>query len=258
VAVAALAGASAVQAAVVGTSLSINFVGGAGTDPPTPGQTLLATDVAGLIPSANWNNAADASGTLNTLVADINGVATPIPGSSFTWATNNNWSTDAENNTSQFINPADEKMMSGYADIAGPTTANPTPVPRQFVLSGLPNGVYDVIVYTMTAVNNRDSGNIAVNGVNKKSITPLTPSTTFIPGGGPGGADNVGGLPGNFNLYPAVAVTGGTITFDMNAVTFRTAINGIQVYDPATVPEPAALGFVGLCGLGLLARRRKA
>jgi len=254
VAAASLAGASAVEAAQLGTSLSINFVGGATTDPVTPGVSLLPGDVAGVIPSRNWNNADGASGTLNNVVADINGVATPIPGSSFTWATNNNWSTDAEGNTSQFLNPADEKMMSGYVDIAEATP----PAPRQFVLSGIPNGTYDVIVYSMTAVTNRDSGNIAVNGVNKKSITPAAPSTVFLAGGGPGGDDNLGGLPGNYNLYPLVTVTNGTITFDMNAITFRTAINGIQVYDPATVPEPAALGLIGLCGAALMGRRRRA
>ena len=176
-------------------------------------------------------------------------MATPIPGSSFTWASSGNWSTDVEDNTSQFVNPADEAMMSGYIDIfdAAPAT---------LTLAGIPNGTYNVIVYSLTAVNNRDSGNIAVNGVNKKSIS--VPSTVFVPGGGPGGDDDLGGLPGNFNLYPAVTITDGTITFSMNAQTFRTAINGIQVYDPATVPEPAALGLIGVCGAVLMGRRRRA
>jgi hypothetical protein len=249
VAAASLAGASAVEGAQLGTSLSINFVGGATTDPPTPGVSLDPTDVAGVIPSRNWNNAVANSGTLNNVVADINGVATPIPGSSFTWASNGNWSTDAEQNTSQFANAADEKMMSGYIDVFDGT-------PTTLTLAGIPNGTYNVIVYSLTAVADRDSGNIAVNGVNKKSTSIA--STAFVAGGGPGGDDNVGGVPGNYNLYPAVVVTNGTITFDMNAITFRTAINGIQVYDPATVPEPGTLGLIGLGAAALLGRRRRA
>ena len=245
VAAAALAAASAAEAAVVGTSINVNFTGGASTNPPTPAVSLDPGDVTGVIPSANWTNAVGASGTLSNLVSDVNGVAVPTA-ASINWNATGTWSTDSENNTSQFLNAADEKLMSGYID----TNDND---PKTITFSGLANGTYDVYVYTLTAVNARDSGNIAVEGVTKKSIS-LT-STTFVPGGGPGGDDDVGGIPGNFNLYPGVLVTDGNIDISLNAQTFRTAINGIQIV--TVVPEPAALSVLAVGGLGLLRRPRR-
>jgi hypothetical protein len=239
---AVLAGlAGSAHAAVVGTSLSVNFVGGSNS---FPGQSLLSTDVAGVVPSANWNNLTGASGSQANLNADINGVAVNS-GASVTWASSGTWSTDDEGNTSQFVNGADEKLMSGYIDVF-------ENAPATISFSGLPNGLADVIVYSLTAVDGRDSGNISINGVNKKSTSII--STVFVPGGGPGGDDNVGGVPGNYNLFPNVLVTDGTINISMNGQTFRTAINGIQI---VAVPEPTAIGFIGLAGAALLGRRRK-
>ena len=197
-----------------GQSISVNF--GAGDGQTTNPTALAPSDLAGVAQSVNWNNAFGANGTLSDLTVDIMGTAQTV-GATVTWNSSNTWSTDAENNTSQFTG-ADEILMSGYLDFAvGGAGA--------ITFAGLQNGLYDVYVYSLTAVDGRDSGNIVVDGIQKKSIT--TASSTFIEGGGPGGPDNVGGVPGNYNFYPNVNVTGGALEISMPAQTFRTAVNGV-------------------------------
>jgi hypothetical protein len=235
--------ASPVGAATLLPTISVNF----GSDNAFSGlgsAALNPADVAGVIPTANWNNAPGVTGTLSNLVRDLNGTATPTT-ASVSWTSSGIWNTDQEDNTSQFVNPADETLMKGYIDtfVGAPSAVN---------FTGLSNGQYNVYVYSLTAVNNRDSGNITVGGVREKSIS--IPSTVFQEGGGPGGALDQGGLPGNYNLYPGVAVTDGNLTIQLTAETFRTAVNGVEL---VLVPEPAGISVLGAGVVGLLARRRR-
>src|SRR5688572_18667987 len=72
------------SAYVVGPSIGVKF----GSDQPA--STLAPTDVAGLLPSANWTNGANANGSLTNLNADVNGVSTPTA-AGVTWTSNNTW-----------------------------------------------------------------------------------------------------------------------------------------------------------------------
>ena len=164
------------DASTTGQSISVNFA----SDQPI--SELAPTDIAGVVPSANWNNAPLSNGSLTDLIRDSLGVASTIPGSSVTWSGSGVWTTDQENNTSQFTG-ADEIMMNGYLD-------NYEGNAGSILFAGLPNGLYDIYVYSLTAVNNRDSGNIIVNGIQEKSISVA--STSFVEGGGPGGPLDAG------------------------------------------------------------------
>src|SRR5207248_6276701 len=54
------------------------------------GGSLAATDVAGVVPTANWNNASGQSGSLANLNADIKG-AINATAATVTWNSNNTW-----------------------------------------------------------------------------------------------------------------------------------------------------------------------
>ena len=225
-------------ASTSGRSISVNF-GSNG-----PNASLAATDVAGVIPTRNWNNAPGNIGSLFDLVQDNLGVASVVSGSSVNWSGSGTWTTDQEDNTSQFTG-ADEILMAGYLD-------NFTGNAGSILFSGLPNGLYDIYVYSLTAVNNRDSGNIIVNGIQEKSIS--APSTSFFEGGGPGGPQDTGGIPGNYNFYPNVNVTNGQVNITLPGDTFRAAVNGVEL---VIVPEPSSMMFAALTGAGLLGWRRR-
>jgi len=243
VAFATVAAGTSAYASIGGTSIGVNF----GADYTAAGigpTVLLANEVAGVIPTAHWNNLNGANGTMSNLVRDANNVASETT-ASVSWTSSGLWSTDQENNTSQFLNPADEKLMNAYLDTfdGAPSSIN---------FTGLTNGTYNVIVYSLTAVTGRDSGNITINGVQQKSTSII--STEFIQGGGPGGDDDLGGLPGNFNFYPNVVVNNGTLSLTESAITFRTAVNGIELVQ-ADVPEPGVFGILA-GGAAVLAGRR--
>lgn len=234
-----LTAASSVHAAVAGTSISVNF----GSDQSN--SALAPNEITGVVPTANWNNTVGPNGTLGGLVRDVNGVASPT-GASVTWSSSGLWSTDQESNTSQFINPSDEKLMAGYLDAF-------SGAPAGVNFSGLPNGRYNVLVYSLTAVDGRDSGNIVINGVQQKATSLI--SNSFVLASGPGGTDNVGGTPGNYLLFPNVNVTDGTLNIFEPALTFRTAINGVELVQ--SVPEPTSFGFLAGGAAWLLGRRKR-
>lgn len=107
-------------------AISINFVSYAVTP-------MAPAEIAGVLPLANWNQAAIAnSGTLGSLL-DQNGVATTA---SVTWNAPNTYSTPIADL------PGDNRMMKGYLDDSNtvPNSASVTGIPASFKL-------YDVYVY---------------------------------------------------------------------------------------------------------------
>jgi hypothetical protein len=115
------------------TVISINFTGAStnnGTSSP-----LDASEVAGVLAVANWNNSTNqASGALDHLV-DSSGIATPA---SVTW------SADGIGTVAVANNPGDDRMMKGYLDVTDTDTGTVTVANLPDSIAG---GSYDVIVY---------------------------------------------------------------------------------------------------------------
>lgn len=111
-----------------GNSIAINFVGWWGF----PGTPMGASEVAGVVPQANWNNAYGNSGSVSALVERAGNPTT----ASVDWASTNMYSTSIPDSL------GNNRMMKGYQDSSNT-------VPTVIHVSGLPAsfGRYDVIVY---------------------------------------------------------------------------------------------------------------
>jgi hypothetical protein len=239
---------------VGGPSIGVNF----GSN-ETNG-TLALTDVAGLLPTANWNNAANATGSLSNLNADVNGVSSATA-TSVTWDSNNTWaSTGRPGEENNNFTGANRILMTGYLD-NNPDPANPANKATITVtFTGLPVSVvpnYSAIVYFLGGANNR-GGNYQANGqppVFVGDVDATANGPLFVLDPGLTHTDK-----GNFVVFTNLTSPNLTITATAENIagSTRAPINAIEIVPTAAVPEPATLGFVGLCGVALLGRRRKA
>jgi hypothetical protein len=256
------------SAYVLGPSINVNFGSNEPNTVTQPNSALALTDVAGLIPSANWINAANPTGSLTNIAADVAGVSTPTT-TSVTWDSNNTWATTGRGEENNNFTGADRILMTGYLD-NNPDPANPANKGTITVtFTGLPISVvpnYSVIVYAMggsagSATNSR-GGNYQVNGQSPVLVgdtgTTGFNGPAFVLDPGVNHTDK-----GNYLLFtnltsPTLTITATALNTDVDPNSFRAPINAIQIVPTAAVPEPGALGFVGLCGAALLGRRKRA
>ena len=212
-----------------GKSIAINFVGWWGF----PGTPMSQSEVAGVVPQSNWNNAYGNSGSLSSL-ADSAGHLTTA---SVDWTSTNMYSTSIPDAPGNF------RMMKGYQDNSNPTVIH---------LRGLPDslGPYDVIVYF-------DGGNgRAARAANYRIVTSeasaagsasaffgcpqgVAGPATIISGLDAANQDfsgiftlAAGGTAGNYVLFPDCHGTSFTLLPVHGASTdsqYRAPINGIQI-----------------------------
>ena len=247
--------AQSASAYVGGPSIGVNF----GSNEPA--STLALTDVAGLLPSANWNNAANATGSATNLNADVNGVSSATT-TSITWDSNNTWASTGRGEENNNFVGANRILMTGYLDNNPDTVANPANKPTITVtFTGLPVSVvpnYSAIVYFLGGAGNR-GGNYQANGQPPTFVGDVATAgfngPAFVLDPGVSHTDK-----GNFLVFTNLTSPNLTITAtaETAADSVRAPINAIQIVPTAAVPEPGALGFVGLCGAALLARRKRA
>ena len=200
--------------------IGVNFATGA------PGNTfaLAATDVAGVVPIANWNNATNSTGS-DTTLTDSSGAAV---GTSVSWQANDSWDAlTQEAMTDQFTGP-DQTLMAGYLDNQGGTKAATNASFSTGMLDG--NGVlfagltapaYDVYVYSLQAQVPR-SGNISVTGTSSSSqlIGTTGQQSSYVEG-----TSN-----GNYLLFSDVQVApGGDLLIAPDGTSFRVPIQGVEL-----------------------------
>jgi hypothetical protein len=209
--------------------VSIDFIGGSVPTGGANGGTLVsavpmtATETAGVKLAANWNGAANISGTLGNLRQSDGTVTTATV----------TWSSPATGvNPGEWINgyadaPGDTRMMNGYLDPSSST------MPATVKVSALPAriaGGYDVYVYAFgdlpgaaTRTYQYAIGTTTIT-VSQTGPSPSTfPGQTLAPAGGAGSYvvfHNVSGAAFTLTATPGT----GTQT--------RAPVNGIQIVWP--------------------------
>lgn len=150
------------QAGVTSDTISVHF----GVEEPKAlgGSMLFQGDIAGVVPSDNWNNASVdpniaqsdfGSGFNSGLTRDTNGVAVTT-NASVLWHADGAWSSTGRGEENNNFDPstADHTLMSGYLD-----HSHNFPTPTIVVISNLPSdiatGTYDVYVLALGGVSNR-------------------------------------------------------------------------------------------------------
>src|SRR3984885_6580063 len=191
-----------------GNAIGIDFVG--------EDVAMATTEVAGVIPEPNWNDASGVSSSSPLSLIDDTGAATSA---TVTWSSNDIWDTPI---TDQ---PGNARMMKGYLDTASNSTTTVT-------VAGLPTsaGGYQVYVYA-----DGDNGSATRTGIYTISGAGIT--TTSI--------DLTDAANTNFSgtFTQANNSTGNYVVFTINAAGFtlsatggaasdgfpRAPINGIQI-----------------------------
>lgn len=215
---------------------------------------LAPTDSAGVVPIQHWNNQSGAIGAA-TALTDSTGAASSV---GISWATNGTWDAAIqEGMTDQFPAGPDHELMAGYLDNFGGTApatvfnlGDRTPAPLDgngILITGLSSAkAYDIYVYSLQAVVGRNSNITAIGDIAiTQSITTSGQVSTYV-----------SGKTGDYLLFPAMwPSASGDILIIPDGVTFRTPFQGIEVSE--VVPEPAALGLLGLATLACLTRPRR-
>jgi len=235
---------ASLRATTIGTSIGVEF-GIGGTQGITSG--LNPTDVAGVVPTANWNIASGDSGTLaaGSVVEDTNSAGSIAPGVSVSWATGDTWN---NNGTANFANANDNLLNDGYLD--GESGGHGT-----VTFSGLvPGSLYDVYITSTGGTTEDKGGNMVVNGVDDHAVFGDDTSGVYV--------QSTITTPGNYHFFATTVDDSGDIsiiTGGSDPTSMRIPISSVELVPIAVVPEPSSLALFGCgaAGLCLAARRRR-
>ena len=212
-------------ATVNAQSLGLNFAAG---DPDAATSSLNPTDVAGVIPAANWNNLLGATGTgVGGLF--YNNAGTPVAsGAKVTWTSPNTWRSGGNN---AFPAGPNKILTSGYLD-TNDTAAGGISITVSNLDTTLRAPAYDVYVYFVSDSNANRGGGYTINdGVNNivKYGSSMGSPTGFVED--PGVDVNLS-VDGNYLRFRGLTGSSFTLTSNTTLTTpngFRAPINAVQI-----------------------------
>jgi hypothetical protein len=189
-------------------SIGIKF---AGTNP----AIMSASERAGVVPQANWNNAAGAVSSAPFTLVDDGGLPTTAQ---VTWTAHKAWMTPIADA------PGDARLMKGYLDTSSGSVTSVT-------VEGLLSGSYDVYVYADG--DNREYTRTAAYQLTGAGLAATTGLLTDVAGTDFSGTftQATAEAPGNYMKF-AIAGTGFTLTATPRTgtnVTLRAPVNAIQI-----------------------------
>ncbi len=226
--------------AVAAADIAVNFVGccSGGTFPaPT---SMNASDVAGVVPVANWNNLVTSGNNnvaANVALRDIDGNATPV---TITFSADESWGSNVG------VDTANKRLFNGYlgpsngSDGGDTATVSNNQGPyRPIILRNVPDENYKVIFYTVAAGGDNMGAGFAIPGSSTTVYHTLE--------------DNANGwnadpefrrsqstsptarVRGNYVQFDNIRPVNGTLTLDCRAENFRNPLNGIQLVVDAAI-----------------------
>jgi hypothetical protein len=190
-------------------AISVKFVG--------TGTAMASSEIAGVIPAGNWNEAGWLSGSANALV---NGSGTPTTAAI-------SWTADGQFALSITDTPGNPRMMRGYLDN---TYGNPTTL----VVTGLPADSKGYTVYLYADGSNGSASRSGIYKISGTGITSTSVTLTDAPNTDFNGAfTQASGSAGNYVVFtvPGTA-TGFTITATPSTAsdaTQRAPVNAMQI-----------------------------
>jgi hypothetical protein len=216
------------------SAISLGFDFADDVDPAAMGPT----DVAGVVPQANWNtmfgNVGDAVGGN---VADNNGTAVNST-ATISWTSNNTWSTTRPGEmNNNFPEGGDRILMTGYLDSTD-QAAGATTVTVNNIDAALRMPSYDVLVYMANGFSGTRGGGFTLTaGTNtqvKYGSTGVGPTMHVKDPG----TDMDNTIHGSYLHFPGLTAPSFTLTADASLTTpggFRATIAGIQIVPPLPV-----------------------
>jgi hypothetical protein len=215
--------------------LGLNF---GATDPDSATSSLASTDVAGVVPVANWNNLTGNVGTNVTgLFYDNNGSAV-ASSATLTWNSPNTWRSGTNN---AFPAGPDRNLLSGYLD-TGDTTATGITITLSGIDAALRTNFYDVYLYFVSDSGDNRGGGYRVNDGNTSYLrygSTLASPSAYVQDPG---VDVNNSVDGNYLRFRGLSGASLTITSDTTLTSpngFRAPINAVEIVSTIVGPGDA-------------------
>ena len=238
--------ALATTAFAIPIGVGVQFIGNTGYG----SASLNPTDVAGVVPQANYNSLAG-SVFSGTPLVDSNGAATSAT-LSVNGGAGNTWGNGTPSGTDQTLN-------SGLLNNPALTT---------FTVANVPYSTYSLIVYELdnsprtqgTALGSTVAGNSSAVYLESPTPYPGSPGYTYLQGTSVDPANPTG----NGNYVEFTNLHSGSLTFSVQATGAGPGdggqnifVNGFQIVNNTPEPSTFVLAALGLTGLLIAARRRR-
>jgi len=213
--------------------------------------TVSGSNVAGVVPVANWNNSWPSNPTTNLI--DDSGAATTVD---IAYTSFNDWNIVGSHPGVDLAGTYNKELLNGYLN-AGPAGWGPPITYSRVTLSQIGYASYDLIVYFSSDVAGREG--TVTDGVTTYSFNTVGPASVSGSNAVLFSTSDTAGTyatAANYAVFSGLSGASQTLTVQMRDNDEWGGITGFQL---VAVPEPssaAALG--GAAGLLLaLARRRR-
>ncbi len=214
--------------------------------------TVSGSNVAGIVPVANWNNSWPSNPT--TDLVDDSGAATTVD---LAYTSFNDWNIVGSHPGADLAGTYDKELLNGYLN-AGPAGWGPPITSSQVTFSQIPYAQYDLIVYFSSDVAGREGS--VTDGTTTYSFNTVGPASVSGANAALAQTLDTGGTyttAANYAIFSGLSGPSQTVTVQMRDNDEWGGIAGVQL---VAIPEPASAAAL-LGGLGLLAaltRRRRA